>query len=184
MNIFQAIQLEETYLGLGKKEADEFNLPEKLAEQGFSLDEFAKEKARLLFDASAFKFKPTSPETTHSDVQKAIEKNEAVVFVSAQDKPWFFIGGDGRTAPKGVDACNIGYGCSSILSTPKDVNIVIVSRQKNTLSLWQEWLDRELIGVPHESTIGAEKDLGEWSVYYFQISFKDGRELLLEKWLK
>lgn len=183
MGLLTAIQIEEEYLEKNKKDADGFNLKDKLISQGFSLDEFHKEKEWFVFSANKFKFGRTSPETTHADVAFAIANNQSIVFVAAPAKTWMYGGGDNKKTPEGVSFCDIGYPCESIIATDKDVNLVITSRQNGVLHLWHEWLNNQLVGIKHESTIGAEKRLGDWSVYYFQIYFKEGREILLKKCL-
>jgi len=89
-NIFQAIQIEEEYLGKNKVDSDAFKLKEKLSPQGFTLNEYHETKERHLFDSNKFKFATTTPETTHDDVSDAIKSNDSVVFVAAPTKTWMY----------------------------------------------------------------------------------------------
>ncbi len=182
--ITDAIQVEQYYLKLlsNHEAKTAFDLIGKMASLGYTLDEYHKAKDEYLFAQTPKVFRMTTPETTHDDVSDAIKSNDSVVFVAAPTKTWMYGGGDNKKVPEGVSFCDIGYPCESIFATDKDVNLVITSRQNGVLHLWQEWLNSELVGIKHESTIGAEKRLGNWSVYYFQIYFKEGREILLKKW--
>jgi hypothetical protein len=188
MSLLTAIQIEEDYLKLiGDRDSkNKFNLKEKMEDQGFSLEQYHKEKDEFLFSQTPKRFKMSSLETLHADEQAIMDKGDSAFLVVAPAKKWVYVGEASALDEKDASYINIGHPCASIIATPKDLDLVCVVRHRRCLELYQSWLENELhrMGLSPK-ILGAEKALEGYSIYYFQMFF-DGseRETVEKRWLK
>lgn len=186
-NLMKAIEVEEQYLKLlsDRKGKEKFNLKERLELYGYSLETFQKEKAKFLFSVPKT-FKKAYFETLH-DTEKAVMSNgDAVCLVVAPIKKWVCVGSGSTINDKEAEYVDIGHDCNSILSTPKDINPIFISKQTDTFELHLNWLRAELKAEGLKAGIvGVERNFGVYSIYYFHVYFDgEGREKLDKRWLQ
>jgi len=179
-----AIEIENEYLKLlGDREAKQnFDFIGKLSAVGYTLEQYHKEKELLIIDAVTCRFGTTSAETIHDDVSRVISKNDAAILVCRPDKTMWYVGSEDNFPNDKLPARFIGHGCDNLLVTDKDLSLAIVTREQGILNLWQSWLDNELDGM-NARTIGAEKRINDFSVYFFHIYGID-RTAVIDKWLQ
>ena len=188
MSLLNAIQIEEDYLKLisDSRAKNAFNLKDKLEAQGYSIDQYHKEKDEFIFSQIPKSFKMSSLETLHADEQAIMDKGISAFLVVAPKKKWVYVGEASTLSEADASYINIGHPCASIIATPKDLDLVCVVRQRRCLELYQSWLESELkrMGLSPK-ILGAEKALEGYSIYYFQMFF-DGseRETVEKRWLK
>ncbi len=204
MDIKKALEVEKEYLKIvDNKEQAKFNFKERLEYLGFTFESFSKSKQDFLFKEKKLKIIETTPKTIVSETTACIQKGEEVCFIISQDTDWVFYGIDEANkqyvADHNLNFLDLGYQGGTIISTPKDLELVIVMKQHDMNYYVRDNISRLLneIGVEHLSNGNdllihsdilldnfkicgfAEKNLGnEYSLYYVQVSFKLNRELI------
>lgn len=188
MSFFGAMEVEEKYLRLiaKPKEKAKFNFAERMELHGYkNIDAYHREKELFLFNVTPKKFRLSSFENIHADEQQAIEKGEEIIFIVPVTKKWVCVGSGSTINDPEASYVQIGHECDSILATPKDLDVICVSKQSGVLHLFIEWAKAQLasMGLTASKIMGVERFFVGHSIYYFQIFF-DGseREGVLSKW--
>lgn len=187
MNLFKAIEVEEEYLKLltDKELKAKFNLAERLELCGYTLEEYHKEKNALLF-LQPKKFVKGYCETLHETEQNIMTADDAVCLVVSPTKKWVYVGGETVITDQEASRLDIGHDCQSVLATPLDISPVFVSKHTGAFELYLNWIRGELKAEELDAGIvGVERNFGEYSIYYFHLSFSgEGREKLEKRWLQ
>ena len=204
MDIEKAIEIEKEYLAIiDNKEQAKFNLKERLEYLGFTLESFFISKQDYLFKQKKLKIIETTPKTIVAETTDCIRNGDETCFIISQDTDWVFYGIDEANkqyvADNNLNFLDLGYQGGTIVSTPSDLELVIVIKQHDMNNYVRDNISRLLseMGVEHLSNGNdllihsdilldnfkicgfAEKNLGnEYSIYYVQVSFKLNRELI------
>jgi lipoate-protein ligase A len=204
MDIEKAIEIEKEYLAIiDNKEQAKFNLKERLEYLGFTLESFFISKQDYLFKQKKFKIVETTPATIVNETMQSIKNGEETCFIISQDTDWVFYGIDEANKQyvedNKLNFLDLGYQGGTIVSTPSDLELVIVMKQHDMNYYIRNNVSKLLneMGVEHLSNNNdllihsdillndfkvcgfAEKNLGnEYSLYYVQVSFKLNRELI------
>lgn len=203
MNFQKALQLEQEYLKLNGKEADDFDFRGKLEKLGYTFDTFQKEKEEYLFREAHLEVRETTPDTIQAETMEVVKGGKQVAFIISQDKNWAFYGIDDANKKYVEDNkiafLDLKYAGGTIISTPKDLEMVIIIKQHGLTAYIRDNIGRLLgeMGIEHTSTGNdllihsdlliddfkisgfAEKNLGnEYSIYYVQVSFEVNTELI------
>lgn len=205
MNLDKAIKLEEDYLKIvNSKNADKFYFKEKMELLGFKdLEEYNKLKEEHLFKKINLQVRETTPNTIVEETKNVIEKGEEVAFIISQKENWCFYGIDEANKQYVLDHnikfLDLKYQGGTIISTPKDLEMVIIIKKHGLNSFFRNNFNRLLneMGVINNSNGNdllihsdlyiddfkicgfAEKDLGnEYSIYYVQVSFEINLDLI------
>jgi len=200
----KALEIEKEYLSIvDSKEQEKFNLKERLELCGFTLESFSEAKEDYLFKQAKLEIRETTPATIQAETMEVIQKGEQVAFIISQDCNWCFYGIDDANKKyvedNNIKFLDLGYQGGTIISTPKDLEMVIIIKQHSINSYIRDSIGKLLnnIGVEHKTNSNdllihsdlliedykicgfAERNLGnEYSIYYAQISFEINNELI------
>lgn len=204
MGLKEAMKVEADYLKLNTKIADDFYFREKMEFVGYpDLEKYFNEKQDYLFKQKKFKIVETTPATIVNETMQSIKNGEETCFIISQDTDWVFYGIDEANKQyvedNKLNFLDLGYQGGTIVSTPSDLELVIVMKQHDMNYYIRNNVSKLLneMGVEHLSNNNdllihsdilldnfkicgfAEKNLGnEYSIYYVQVSFKLNRELI------
>ena len=193
MQIQDAIEIENAYLAISdRQEADAFCFVERMEIAGYpDLGIYYQDKAKYQFENQ---FKPviatSSQETVFNDIEATISDGQNTWYNVYTPKIWAYVG---QNAEYDADYCQqhnigvlpLGYTGGVIVAGPKDLNFVIVTKAKNCLAFVNQQVSAMLKNLNVENTINgndimidgykicgcAESTIGDYSVYFFQISF-------------
>jgi len=189
MDIQQAIQLEQEYLSLPPKEADEFNLKGKLEGLGYTFETFSKAKENFNFENLNVSIRESSPDTIFADLQTSFGLDEEVFFFVSPVKNWVYVGQEeydkDYCEQNNISVLPLSYNGGTIVTTDKDFNLVIALKSPNLMYLILKkisdilsdlGLENEVVGndmyVNGNKIVGcAENRIGDYFMSYFQISF-------------
>lgn len=205
MSIEKAIEIEKEYLSIqDQRKQEKFNFRERLEFEGYNdLEEYNLLKQDYLFKQKKLKLVETTPKTIVAETTACIQKGEETCFIISQDTDWVFYGIDEANKQYVLDNklnfLDLKYQGGTIVSTPSDLELVIVMKQHDMNYYIRDKISRLLneMGVGHLSNGNdllihsdillndfkicgfAENNLGnEYSIYYVQVSFKLNRELI------
>jgi len=204
MGLKEAMKVEADYLKLNTKIADDFYFKEKMEFAGYpDLEKYFKEKQEYLFNQTKLSIVETTPATIVNETMQVIQKGKQTCFIISQPTTWVFYGIDEANrqyvTDHNLNFLDLKYQGGTIISTPKDLELVIVMKQHDMNYYVRDNVSKLLnkMGVQHLSNGNdllihsdvllndfkicgfAEKNLGnEYSIYYVQVSFKLNRDLI------
>jgi hypothetical protein len=185
--LFNAIEIEEGYLKLlaDHKEKTEYDLVGKMANIGYTLDQYHADKEAFIFEATRHTFKPSTHEELFQNVSDVMAKNDTAFFVTLPEKKWIYVGKASTVIDPDASVLNINHFCNSLLATAHDIGFTAVVKQRRVLQIYKDWLESELVSEGIIANVqGAEVAFEGYSVYYFLIAISDGdRERMVARWL-
>lgn len=194
MNIEQAIQLEKDYLNCGGR--DDFYFKEKLELLGFTFDSFLEAKKEYLWNNLDLKIEEIVIGDFPTKLPQVISNGENVWFNVRSEKHWAFVGAEYYDEQFCIDndisILSLNYGGGTIVTTDKDFCLAIPIKIPGLLSKFQKIVSNSLINLGVENEISgndiliqgnkvcgcAQSNLGEYTGYYFQVSFQVDLDLI------
>lgn len=192
-----AYKIEQEYLKLPENEKDNFYYKEKMELAGYlDLDTYFKEKQQYIFDNLKPVIKTSSPDTIFADLQISFDLDEDVFFFVSPVKNWVYVGKESYNIAyceqNNISVLPLSYNGGTIVTTDKDLNLVIALKTPDMMSLYQKkisdilkelGLENEIVGndilVQGNKICGcAENTVGDYYISYFQISFKVDMDLI------
>jgi hypothetical protein len=194
----EAYKIEQEYIKLPPKEADKFYYKERMELAGYpDLSKYFLEKDEYLFNINKPKIDETTLDNLKTDTMKVISSGDTRWFNIKTDRNWVFLG---KVADYNAKFCTdnkisilpLNHTGGIIVTTPEDFNLVIIMKEKNLMSYIQKKIAECLVNLGVENIVYgndimidgnkvsgcAETDMGEYVIYYFQISFNVNMELI------